>query len=110
MKNTNLSKIIIAALVIVNFIILLNWVFKTDSTEVYAQVNQTKAEIGRYQLEYVPSMDGSDPRYIVFDTATGVFWEGKGRIENIDLFCIYSESDIRAGKIGNHIVQPHIHK
>ncbi len=110
MKQQTLSKILVIILITVNCIFMLNWIMKKGSTEVYAQQVQPETEVGRYQLEYVPSIDGSDPRYILFDTATGVFWEAKGRIENIDYFCIYAASDLRTGNIGDHIISIHKHK
>jgi len=109
MKQQNLLIKIGIVIIIFNSIFLLKLIFESNNNNVYAQ-ESNKAEIGRFQLQYVPLQEGSDPRYILLDTATGVFWEGKGFIENVDNFCIYSESDLKIGKIGNHIISVHKHK
>ena len=109
MNQQNLLMKLLIIIVIINSLFLIKMVFEAGSTKVYAQ-DLGKADVGRYQLQYVPLQDGSDPRYILLDTATGVFWEAKGFIENVDNFCIYSESDLKVGKIGNHIVSMHKHK
>ena len=107
-QNKIIMKMVII-LLIINGLFLTKWIFETGNSEVYAQ-EISKTEIGRYQLQYIPTNDGSDPRYLLLDTATGVFWEAKGFIENVDDFCIYSESDLKIAKIGNHTVSVHKHK
>lgn len=109
MQNNNLFKILVALLIIMNGLFLTKFIFESASNEAYAQ-EISNNDIGRYQLQYVPTQDGSDPRYLLLDTATGVFWEAKGFIENIDNFCIYSASDLKIAKIGNHTVSVHKHK
>jgi hypothetical protein len=109
MKQQNILMKLVIILLLINSIFLVKWIFEAGSTKVYAQ-DISKTEIGRYELQYVPTSDGSDPRYILLDTATGVFWEAKGYIENVDNFCIYSESDLKIAKIGNHTVSMHKHK
>ena len=96
-------------LILINSLFLTKWLFESISDEGIAQ-EISKSEVGRYQLQYVPTNDGSDPRYILLDTSTGIFWEAKGHIENVDNFCIYSASDLKTAKIGNHTVSVHKHK
>lgn len=109
MKHQNLLMKLVLVIVIINSLFLVKWIIEVGSTKAYAQ-EISKTEIGRYQLQYVPTNDGSDPRYLLLDTATGIFWEAKGYIENVDNFCIYSESDLKIAKIGNHTVSVHKHK
>ena len=109
MKQQNLLMKLVIIIVLINSLFLVKWIVEAGSTKAYAQ-EISKAEIGRYQLQYVPTYDGSDPRYLLLDTATGIFWEAKGYIENIDNFCIYSASDLKIAKIGNHTVSMHKHK
>ena len=109
MDNRNRFSKIVIILILINSLFLAKWIIEATSTEVYAQ-ETSNPEIGRYQLQYVPTNDGSDPRYLLIDTATGVFWEAKGFIENVDNFCIYSASDLKIAKIGNHTVSMHKHK
>lgn len=109
MINNNFTMKLVLILLVLNGIFLAKWLIDSDNSEVYAQ-EINKAEIGRYQLQYVPTVDGSDPRYLLLDTATGIFWEAKGYIENVDNFCIYSASDLKIAKIGNHTVSVHKHK
>ncbi len=109
MKNNNLLYKVILILVIINCLFLAKWIFGAGGNEAYAQ-DISNSEVGRYQLQYVPTNDGSDPRYLLLDTATGVFWEAKGFIENVDNFCVYSASDLKSAKIGNHSVGIHKHK
>ena len=107
-NNNRFSKLIII-LILINSLFLAKWIIEAVSTDAYAQ-EISNPEVGRYQLQYVPTNDGSDPRYLLIDTATGVFWEAKGFIENVDNFCIYSASDLKIAKIGNHTVSMHKHK
>ena len=109
MKENNLLMKLVIIIIVINSIFLVKWIVEAGSTEAYAQ-EISKVDVGRYQLQYVPTNEGSDPRYLLLDTATGVFWEAKGHIENIDNFCIYSESDLKIAKIGNHTVSMHKHK
>ena len=109
MINSNRFSKLVIILVLINSLFLAKWIIEAASTEVYAQ-EASIPEVGRYQLQYVPTHDGSDPRYLLVDTATGVFWEAKGFIENVDNFCIYSASDLKTAKIGNHSVSMHKHK
>ena len=109
MINNNLLLNLVIIIVVINGLFLAKWIIEAGSTEVYAQ-EISKTEVGRYQLQYVPTNDGSDPRYLLLDTATGIFWEAKGYIENVDNFCIYSASDLKIAKIGNHTVSMHKHK
>ena len=109
MDNSKRFSKLIIILILINSLFLAKWVIEGTSTEAYAQ-ELSNPEVGRYQLQYVPTHDGSDPRYLLIDTATGVFWEAKGFIENVDNFCIYSASDLKIAKIGNHTVSMHKHK
>jgi hypothetical protein len=107
-SNNNYSKWFVI-LILINGLFLANLFFETISDEGIAQEIKN-TDVGRYQLQYVPSNDGSDPRYILLDTSTGIFWEAKGHIENVDNFCVYSASDLKTAKIGNHTVGMHKHK
>lgn len=109
MLNNNIFTKLVIIIILINGLFLAKWIIEAGSTDVYAQEIK-KTEIGRYQLQYVPTNDGSDPRYLLLDTSTGVFWEAKGFIENVDDFCIYSESDLKIAKIGDHTVSVHKHK
>ena len=109
MQNDNRFSKFIIILILINSLLLAKWIIEGLSTDAYAQ-EISQSEVGRYQLQYVPTHDGSDPRYLLLDTATGVFWEAKGFIENVDNFCIYSASDLKIAKIGNHTVSMHKHK
>lgn len=109
MVNKNLFTKLVIILILLNGLFLTKWIIEAASTEAYAQ-EVSNPEVGRYQLQYVPTHEGSDPRYLLVDTATGVFWEAKGYIENVDNFCIYSASDLKIAKIGNHTVSMHRHK
>ena len=90
MLNKNIFTKLVIILIIINGLFLSKWIIEAGSTDAYAQ-EMNKTEIGRYHLQYIPTNDGSDPRYLLLDTSTGVFWEAKGFIENVDDFCIYSE-------------------
>ena len=95
-------------LIILNCLLIFAWIFDKGDTPVYAQEKENFQ--GRYLFEYIPAHDGCDPRYIIFDTATGTFWEAKGFIENIDDFVVYAKSDLPNGIIGGHQVMIHKHQ
>jgi hypothetical protein len=108
MRQQHNMRFFITVLLVINCILLIAWIFDKGETQVYAQ--DTAISPGRYQFEYIPARDGYDPRYIVFDTATGSFWEAKGFIENIDDFVVYDKSDLQTGIIGGSQLMIHKHE
>ena len=108
-KTKNYTLIMILAMVV---ILMTGWLANFSADQAIAQelILDKKTEAGRYQFQYVPSENGSAPSYLVFDTATGDFWQAKGFIENLDDFVVYSRSNLIEGLIGGHNVKIHQHK
>lgn len=112
MMHSKAQNYVLIMLFAILTIFLTGWLADNSSSKVQAQelFLDKKEDIGRYQFQYVPSENGSAPSYIVFDTATGDFWQGKGFIENLDDFVVYSRSNLTEGLIGGHNVKIHKHK
>ena len=112
MRRSRARNYVFIMLLAISMILLTGWLADQNTSGVQAQelVLDEKVTVGRYQFEYVPSENGSAPGYIVFDTATGDFWQAKGFIENLDDFVVYSRSNLTEGLIGGHTVKIHKHK
>ena len=110
MRQSRARKLFFIIFVLLVIIVIIGLVADDRSNTVFAQEQAQKQEIGRYQFQFVPSAEGSAPSYIVFDTATGDFWQAKGFIENLDDFVVYSRSNLTEAMIGGHKVKIHEHK